>query len=328
MNIRKVRKDDAERIRRILQVSFEDEYRRMGQKNIRLPSMTDRLLKFYLDRTPECSFVVEGKGGLVGFCLSCRWGTTAWMGPIAVLPPVQGKGYGRSMVEASSAELRKEGATTIGIETMPRSYRNLHFYSSMGMRFEQLTLDLSQHIRNRSKSSSKTVKVDEVELHSLKEMTPDDGTAALDVITTISGNISTGLDYRLEVEATSSTGMGETVLAYYRDFPVGFAVLHTEPYAREEISGTVRINTLSVVPPDKGEAETDYLLNAMVDSIEQWILRKKHDSLIFRVPVKYSSACDLFLRRGYSITHSDIRMTYRDAPEVDRPGLIHLNKWE
>ena len=120
----------------------------MGQKQTRLPTMTDQLLGYYLDRTPDYSFVAEKKGGLVGFCLVCRWGATAWMGPIAVLPPAQGTGIGRSMVEASIAALRNTGITTLGLETMPRSYRNLQFYSRLGLNFEQMTLDLSRVYRN------------------------------------------------------------------------------------------------------------------------------------------------------------------------------------
>lgn len=328
MNLRKVDRGDAERIRRILKVSFEDEYRRMGQKNTRLPTMTDRLIGFYLDRSPEYSFVVEGKGGAMGFCLACRWGSTGWMGPIAVLPPAQGRGYGKMMVEASASELTGAGVTTLGIETMPRSYRNLQFYSRMGMRFEQMTLDMSRVRGGNEPAGGAGTGPVVIELNETGSLAGPERDEAIAAITAISGMVSEGLDYRVEVEATARNGMGETLLASSKGRRVGFAVLHTEPYAREEKHGTIRVNTLVLAPEEDLETGPDKLLDGMLGALEAWADDGGYDAMIFRVPVRYWPVRDMLLRRGFRISHSDVRMTCAGFPERDRPGLIHLSKWE
>ncbi len=327
-SIRPIRAADAERVRRILQVAFEDEYQRMGLKSSRIPVMNDQLLAFYLDRAREYSFAAERRGGLIGFCLACRWGSTAWMGPIAVLPPAQGDGWGRKLVEASTNLLRQGGVTTLGVETMPRSYRNLQFYSSLGMRFACMTLDMSRTYSEESQPSTPSMPVEGLEMHTLGRMTEGEGIEAIDSIATISDAVSTGLDYRPEVETTRRHGIGETLLACWNDQPVGFAILHTEPYAREEIPGTIRVTTLLVKPSAEGVPGVDLLIEGMLDLIEWWAGAEGYDAVIVRVPVRYVQVRDSLLRRGYTITHSDIRMTYMDMGETDEPGTIHLSKWE
>ena len=260
MSIRGVQREDADRIRRIMKVAFEDEYRRMGQKQTRLPTMTDQLLGFYLDRSPEYSFVAEKKGGPVGFCLACRWGTTAWLGPIAVLPPAQGTGIGRAMVDASITTLKDAGVTTLGLETMPRSYRNLQFYSQLGMRFEQMTLDMCHFYKNGLSDEQAPGSGPGLELETVAGTTGAERESALQAITALSGDVSEGLDYRPEVQLAEQHHLGEAVLAYLDGRPVGFAMIHTEPYAREEIHGTARVNTLLLVPPPGSEAHLDQLL--------------------------------------------------------------------
>ena len=61
-----------------------------------------------------------------------RSGTEGWMGPLAVRPDRQGEGLGRQIVQAGIEWLRGQGATTIGLETMPRTVDNIGFYSRLG----------------------------------------------------------------------------------------------------------------------------------------------------------------------------------------------------
>jgi len=327
MKIRAVRADDADRIRRIMKVAFEDEYSRMGLKQSRLPTMTDQLLRYYLDRNPEYSFVAEKKGGAIGFCLVCRWGSTAWMGPIAVLPPAQGTGIGRSMVETSIAALHDTGIRTLGLETMPRSYRNLQFYSRLGLNFEQLTLDMSRVYRNGPDIEEGRTWPG-FEMISLAEAAGDKRESALQAVTHISGLVSPGLDYRSEVELVEACRLGDTILALLNGTPVGFTIFHTVSYAKEEIHGTARVNRLLLAPPSGGEEILTRLLESVITGLEKRFVASGFDAIIFRVPVRNRSARNVLLSRGFTISHSDVRMTWDDLPEADRSGVIHLSKWE
>jgi len=328
LQIRPLHKDDAGRVRRILQVAFEDEYRRMGQKNTRLPTMTDRLLDYYMGRTLHYSFAAEKRGGIIGFCLACRWGKTAWMGPIAILPPAQGGGIGRRLVERSTAELRRADVTTLGVETMPRSYRNLQFYSGLGMVFAGMTLDLSCSSLLKSERSDRPGKIEDMSLVALSDLNESEMDEALEKIAEISNMVSPGLDYRPEVEATFRFQIGDVLLLFWRSQAAGFAIVHTLPYAKEEIAGTVRVNTLLIKPSEDGMPAIDRMCEGMILLTENWITSEGYDAAIFRVPARYNNVRDCLLERGYSISHSDVRMTYQDLKETDTPESVHLSKWE
>ncbi len=326
--IRPIEAGDAERVRRVLGVAFEDENRRMGMKQIRLPTMSDTLLSFYLTRSPGYSFVAAGPGGVIGFCLACRWGATAWLGPIAVLPPVQGQGLGRRLVAASEAALRTAGVTTLGLETMPRSYRNLQFYSRLGLRFEQMTLDLSRTFTAGGGSDAGVFgTADGTALTALGTLTPADRAPLLAHLTRISAAVSPGLDYRREAEATLAGGLGDVLVAQRDGGAIGFAIVHTRPYAREELPGTVRVNTL-LLSPAGSDGEQTRRLEGFVDALGRRILEQGFDACIVRVPTRCQTVRDLLLRRGFTITHSDVRLTWPDLPERLAAGAVHLSKWE
>ncbi|GEM_PF-1156435 len=330
LTIRGIEAADAGRVRRILGTAFEDENRRMGLKQIRLPTMSDELLSFYLTRSPGYSFVAAGRGGIVGFCLACRWGSTAWLGPIAVLPPAQGQGLGQRLVETSEQTLRAAGVATLGLETMPRSYRNLQFYSRLGMRFEQMTLDLSRSFTNdssRSAADSLFAGTAGTVAESLSGLPAPEREPLLAAVARMSDAISPGLDYRREAEETLACGMGEVLMARRGGELTGFAIAHTRPYAREEIAGTVRINTLLMLPVD-ADYERDRRLEEFLDALGRWLLATHFDALIVRVPTRFAAARDILLRRGFTITHSDVRLTWPDLPERIREGAVHLCKWE
>ena len=76
------------------------------------------------------------------------------------------------------------------------------------------------------------------------------------------------------------------------------------------------------------DIEIELLMEGMLDALDVWAAEGGYDAMIFRVPVRYWSVRDLLLKRGFKISHSDVRMTCAGFPEMDRPGLIHLSKWE
>jgi predicted N-acetyltransferase YhbS len=323
--LRAVQPSDADRIRRILQVAFEDENRRMGLRNIRLPVMRRQLLDFYLDRSPETSFILQGKGGAVGFTLSCRWGSVGWIGPVAVLPPAQGLGLGRRLVEAASEALRQAGVRTIGLETMPRSYRNLQFYLRLGMQVSGMTLDVSR-VGTRPGRPARERPDPAPEMVALGRLSGPERSRALEELRRISGRIASGLDYSREALKTAEHGLGETLIARWGGEPVGLAVVHTVPYAEEEVPGTLRVNTCLACPPP-GRDDPLPVFEALLAAVEKR-LDSEGGALTVRVPARCHRALQTLLARDFYVTHSDIRLTFDGYPERDRPDVLHLSKWE
>ncbi|MFO7767409.1 MAG: GNAT family N-acetyltransferase [bacterium] len=323
--LRNVRDGDGDRIRRILQTAFEDENERMGMRTTRLPVMTDRLLGHYLSRAPQVSFVAEARGGPIGFCLACRWGDVAWLGPIAVLPPVQGRGVGRRLVEASVAALRDRGVKTLGLETMPRSYRNLQFYTELGMAVSGMTWDVSRYYGNDEGGPEPVLGPGAgVGLRSVAESSGGERGRLLEEVTRLSKRVSGALDYAGEVERTLDHRLGDAFVAYTGEVPCGFALVHTEPYAREEEPGTGRVN-VAVALPLEGEETPG---RALIAALERELIGEDIEALIFRVPSAETSMVRWLTGSGFRISHSDARMCFEDLPEERRPDVLHLNKWE
>ena len=71
----------------------------------------------------------DADGHIVAFNMVHQSGTEGWMGPLAVRPDRQGEGIGSMMVLHGLEWLARQGATTIGLETMPRTVDNIGFYS-------------------------------------------------------------------------------------------------------------------------------------------------------------------------------------------------------
>jgi hypothetical protein len=196
------------------------------------------------------------------------------------------------------------------------------------MEFAGMTLDLSHSSIQKVTEGRRQKRIDDLNLVAMSELTEKERAEALATIADVSDRVSPGLDYRPEVDAAFRYRIGDALLLFWRSRAAGFAIVHTHPYAKEEIAGTVRVNTLLISPSGEGMPALDEMYRGMIRLTEKWMISERYDAAIFRVPARYSNIRDCLMKRGYSISHSDVRMTYADMKERDRPGTIHLSKWE
>jgi len=92
-------------------------------------------------RRPFPGMVVESPPGrVVGYCFTHVWGSLGWLGTLGVAPPNQGFGLGRAVIAAGLEMLRQAGCTTLALETMPESGKNLALYMELGLEAHHLTL--------------------------------------------------------------------------------------------------------------------------------------------------------------------------------------------
>ncbi len=93
-------------------------------------------------RRPYPGVVVEAPpaGPIVGYCFTHVWGKLGWLGTLGVTPRRQGLGLGRVVIAGGLALLREAGCTTLALETMPESGKNLALYLSLGLEARRLTL--------------------------------------------------------------------------------------------------------------------------------------------------------------------------------------------
>jgi len=92
-------------------------------------------------RRPHAGVVVEAPPGrVVGYCFAHVWGSLGWLGTLGVTPARQGFGLGRRVIEGGLDLLREAGCTTLALETMPESGKNLALYTRLGLEPRYLTL--------------------------------------------------------------------------------------------------------------------------------------------------------------------------------------------
>ncbi len=123
---------DIDPLNRVFAESFTDRYSRDGLVGVRVPQLTHQVWRYALEDAGDGAMVWrDAEGHMVAFNMVHRSGTEGWMGPLAVRPDRQGEGIGSMMVLHGLEWLREEGATTIGLETMPRTVDNIGFYSRL-----------------------------------------------------------------------------------------------------------------------------------------------------------------------------------------------------
>ena len=93
-------------------------------------------------RRPFPGVVIEAppEGPVVGYCFTHVWGKLGWLGTLGITPRRQGLGLGRAVIAGGLALLREAGCTTLALETMPESGKNLALYLSLGLEARRLTL--------------------------------------------------------------------------------------------------------------------------------------------------------------------------------------------
>ncbi len=135
-------REDLPAVNRILSKAFTAARISDGIKNTHVPLCHLSFLEMYLTAFPPGGLVVENSDGLVGYTFSRLWGEVAWIGPVSVIPAHQGRHLGQQLMVRVIEVLKQAGARVIGLETMPRSYRNIGFYTKLGFLPQNLTLDL------------------------------------------------------------------------------------------------------------------------------------------------------------------------------------------
>ena len=221
--------------------------------------------------------------------------------------------------------LRELGVKTLGLETMPRSYRNLQFYTGMGMEVSGMTWDLSRYYGNDAGGPAPILgPAPDIALRSVSASKGAERDRLMETVARLSRVVSGALDYTHEVRSTLEHGLGDAVVGYRGDEALGFAVVHTEPYAREEEPGTARVNVVVVRPLEEGRP----MGRGFIRSLEEEMIARGMEGFTFRVPARETGIARWLTGAGYRITHSDVRMCCSDLPEERRPGVLHMNKWE
>lgn len=306
--------DDIPELNRVFADAFTDRYRRDGLVGVRVPALNADIWRYALrDADGGAMLWRDEDGGLVAFNVAHHSGTEGWMGPLAVRPDRQGLGVGGAMVEAAVAWLTDRGATTVGLETMPRTVDNIGFYSRLGFVPGHLTITLGVDVTGRNPRRRGDV---------LGTLADAPRAALIAACRERLQASAPGYDYTRELALTGVLDIGDTVVLRDDDGTVrAFALWHAAPLA--EGRGTDELRVLKLFADGTGAFER------VIGAVEACAARLRVRRVAVRCQSRYAAAYQTLVGRGYQVRWTDLRMTLHDRPEAALPGdEVLLSNWE
>ncbi len=318
--IRQMVESDLSQVNLILSKAFTHARLQNGLSDSRVPLCKIEFLKMYLAGSPSGAWVMERNGRILAYCFSRLWGSVGWIGPLSVLPEEEGRGYGKQIVGAAVEALKGEGAKTIGLEMPAHSFRNLAFYTKLGFRANQLTVDLVRNVPSLAPSQSFS---ENVLIVKMGDVSPSEKPRYFEDLRRLSKRLQAGLDYSREVQLANDFEFGDGRLVYCNDSLIGFILAHTEIYSEEESHEYLKVNALQMAP----ELEL-HQLELLVALMEDWACSEGLASIYLRVPLRYHDGFRFLLSHNFFAVHNELRMTLEGFPQLDDPRSINFNKWE
>ncbi len=290
--------------------AFTDRYRRDGMAGVRVPFLSPRIWRYAIDDAAEGAMVWRDDGGrIVAFNMVHRSGTEGWMGPLAVRNDSQGHGRGKDMVTRGIAWLKSQGATIIGLETMPRTMDNIGFYSRLGFLPGQLTLTVSL---NAMKGEDQVLP--------LARQSTGTRTDLLGATQTLLRRIAPGYDYTREIELTAELELGDTLLLMAGDRLMGYALVHTAPLVEGRASEELRVLKLVL------ETEDDF--SRMAVALADHARRTGAKRVAFRMQGEYANAYQQIIALGGHVRWTDLRMAVAGSQDHKPATGMVLSNWE
>jgi GNAT superfamily N-acetyltransferase len=301
---------DIDPLNRVFAEAFTDRYSRDGLVGVRVPQLNPLVWRYAIDDAGDGAMVWrDGDGHMVAFNMVHRSGTEGWMGPLAVRPDRQGEGLGSLMVRTGIEWLRNQGATTIGLETMPRTVDNIGFYSRIGLVPGHLTVTLVHDVPRRAAG--------DVELLSTSGGGVEQGIAEC---RRLAGALLPGVDFTREIALTRELAIGDTILIREGRELVAFALWHSTPLAAGRPKDELRVLKVAARHP----AAFDLLLDALPAAAAG----ERVNRIAVRCQTEFAAAYLRLVTRGYRVHWTDLRMTLEGFEQRAPDAGIVMSNWE
>jgi GNAT superfamily N-acetyltransferase len=301
---------DIESLNRVFADAFTDRYSRDGLVGVRVPQLNNLVWRYALEDAGDGSMVWrDADGQMVAFNMVHRSGTEGWMGPLAVRPDRQGEGLGSTMVRAGIDWLRAQGATTIGLETMPRTVDNIGFYSRIGLVPSHLTVTLVHDVARRPPGAP--------------DMLSAAGTAwdeRLEECRALADRVLPGVDFTRELVLTHDLGIGDTTLVREGHTLVGFALWHSTPLAAGRPKDELRVLKLVALHSEA--------FDRLVQALQLSAANERVSRVAIRCQTEFAAAYLRLIELGYRVHWTDLRMLLQGYPQRFPPAGILMSNWE
>jgi GNAT superfamily N-acetyltransferase len=302
---------DIDPLNRVFAESFTDRYSRDGLVGVRVPQLNPLVWRYAIEDAGDGAMVWrDAEGHMVAFNMVHHSGTEGWMGPLAVRPDRQGHGLGSLMVRTGIEWLRAQGATTIGLETMPRTVDNIGFYSRLGLVPAHLTVTLIHDVPRRSIIGGG-------ELLSGAGPLTDSRLAECRALTEA---LAPGVDFTRELALTRELAIGDTTLVREGETLLGFALWHSTPLAAGRSKDELRV--LKLVARD-GTA-----FDRLLDALPQAASAERVGRVAVRCQTEFVAAYQRLVGRGYRVHWTDLRMMLPGSRPLRTEDGVVMSNWE
>jgi len=305
-----VRVDEIGALNQVFSDAFTERYRRDGMVGVRVPFLHQPIWRYAIEDAAGGAMLWRGeRGEIAAFNIAHCSGIEGWMGPLAVKPEYQGAGSGKDIVRAGLEWLRSQGATTIGLETMPRTMDNIGFYSALGFEPGRLTLTLTLDAAPSDRAP--------VLLGRLASADYDDQIAEGAALVE---SLLPGYDFTRELRLTNDLALGDTVLLHERGRLVGYALCHTVPLVEGRAREELRVLKMVV-------GDTEHL-EPMIRALTDFARRSGTRRVAVRVQGEYLALYQRLVAMGARVRWTDLRMTATEYPERRAERGVVLSNWE
>jgi len=306
----RARVDEIEELNQVFSDSFTERYRRDGMVGVRVPFLNSTIWRYAIEDAAQGAMLWrDDRGHIVAFNMVHRSGTEGWMGPLAVRTEFQGGGTGKEIVTRGIEWLKAQGATVIGLETMPRTMDNIGFYSRLGFLPGRLTI-----------TSTLEAAYADAAPRLMSRLSPVMREDALAECRSLVQRLLPGYDYTREINLTQELGLGDTVLLYDGDDIVGFALAHTAPLVEGRTREELRV--LKFVLADEKRLEE------LVRGVSDFARRSGTRRISLRLQGEFIDAYKRIIALGGHVRWTDLRMSLGGYEEKCPNGGIVLSNWE
>ncbi len=306
----RARLDEIGDLNQVFSDAFTERYRRDGMVGVRVPFLNPAVWRYAIEDAGGGALLWrDDRGHVVAFNMVHRSGAEGWMGPLAVRTEHQGAGIGKEIVLRGVDWLREQGATVIGLETMPRTMDNIGFYSRLGFVPGRLTLTSTLDAAATTQPAQLLGRMSGAEKEQVVQECRE-----------LVASLLKGYDYSREIQLTDQLSLGDTLLLRDGKRLVGFALAHTVPLVEGRVREELRVLKLALA----GDQYFDRMALALCDFARRSGTRR----VAFRVQGEYAHAYQRLVALGARVRWTDLRMSLTGAEETRPAHGMVLSNWE
>jgi GNAT superfamily N-acetyltransferase len=304
VSIRPMHDDDVDAADRVLRLAFGT-IRRLPDPSA---AFADRqMVRTRFRAAPECAWIAEIDGALVGSVFVARWGSFAILGPLTVHPDLWDRGIGGRLLLPPLEAFERRGIHQAGLFTFADSPKHLGLYQSNGFWPGSLTVV----------TTKETGPVTPHPYALISHGTERERDALLEETRQLTDQVFAGLDLGGEIAAVSEQQLGDTILLRGDSGLDGIAICHCG--AGSEAGGDTCYVKFAAVRPGDGAPER---FEKLLDTCDSFAAESGLNRLVAGIDTGRRDAYGRLLARGFRVEQVGVSMWLR--PDEDRLDTADL----